>query len=265
VTREAESARLKLDRAVEHIDAVEVFVDQWLAGSDYIIVTATDSKTGLTTARAQVKAGPPARLGVLAGDAVQNMRTALDHCVYWLAESALGELTREVESKLMFPIVGNENSRGVPADGAQIFADVLRRQQLYGVPEKARDFIEAEQPYHWPEPNAYRYHVLWVLHDLNRIDKHRRLATTTAALDLQFLSVPEGVDPRVTFKRAEGLVRDGEELVTYSGAELGVAAFFERAVAFAETTHYATRGVSETLRSLLQRVQWIVSALERLS
>jgi hypothetical protein len=82
VTREAESARLKLEKAVEHIDAVEEFVEQWLAGNDYTIVSETDSESGLTTARARVKAAPPARLGVLAGDAVQNMRTALDHCVY---------------------------------------------------------------------------------------------------------------------------------------------------------------------------------------
>jgi hypothetical protein len=174
-------------------------------------------------------------------------------------------LTPEIEAALMFPIVGNEKRRGVPADGAQIFAHALQRKQLHGVPDEARNFIESEQPYHWEQRDDYRYHPLWVLHDLNRIDKHRRLATTTAALDLQFISVPEGVDPRVTFKRAEGLIRDGDELVTYSGADVGVAAFFERAVAFAEPTHYATRGVSETLRSVLQCVQWIVAELERLS
>jgi hypothetical protein len=193
------------------------------------------------------------------------MRTALDHGVYWLAEGALGKLTPEVEATLMFPIVGNENSRGVPADGAPIFANALRRGQVHGVPDKARDFIESEQPYHWEQPDGYRYHWLWVLHDLNRIDKHRRLATTTAALDFQYLGVPEGVDPRVSFKRAEGLIRDGDELVTYSGADIGVGAFFDRAVAFAETTHYATGGVGETLRLLLQRVQWIVAMLERLA
>ena len=263
---EAESGRLKLQRAVEHIDAAEELVARWLDGDDYTIVSGTDPATGLTTARAQVKRAPPARLSVLVGDAVQNMRTALDHSVYWLAERALGTLTSEVEATLMFPIFGNENSRGIPADGAQLFAKASK-QQLFGVPDKARDFIETEQPYHWKDDNGYRYHWLWVLHDLNRIDKHRRLATTTAALDLQYLSYPDGVEPRVSFKRAEGPIRDGDELVTYSDAHAGVGGFFERAVAFDEPTHYRSSrpGVGETLRSLLQRVQWIVAVLETLA
>lgn len=263
---EAESARLKLHRAVEHIDAAEDLVEQWLEGDDYTIVSESNPTTGLTTARARVKAGPPARLSVLAGDAVQNMRTALDHTVYWLAERALVKLAPEVAATLMFPIVGNANSRGEPTDGARIFVRVSPKQ-LFGVPDKARDFIESEQPYHWKDASGYRYHWLWVLHDLNRIDKHRRLATTTAALDLEYLSVPQGVDPSVSFKRAEGLIRDGDELVTYSFAHTGVKGFFERAVAFDEPTHARSSrpGVNETLRSLHRRVEWIVAVLETLT
>jgi hypothetical protein len=264
VRHQAESARLKLDRALDHIDAAEDLVEQWLEGDDYTIDSETDTTTGLTTARAKVKAGPPPRLSVLAGDAVQNMRTALDHIVYWLAERALVTLAPEIAATLMFPIVGNENSRGQPTDGARIFARISPKQ-LSGVPDKARAFIESEQPYQWKDTD-YRYHWLWVLHDLNRIDKHRRLATTTAALDLQYLSAPEGVDPRVSFKRAEGPIRDGDELVTYSLAHEGVRGFFERAVAFDEPTHGRSSrpAVSETLRSLYQRVEWIVVTLERL-
>jgi hypothetical protein len=67
MTGYAESARLKLERAVEHIDAVEALIEQWLDGDDYTIVSETDAGTGLTTARARVTAAPPARVGVLAG------------------------------------------------------------------------------------------------------------------------------------------------------------------------------------------------------
>jgi hypothetical protein len=264
VANEPESARLKLERAVEHIDAIEALVDEWLAGDDYAIVRETDAATGLTTARAQVAAGPPARLSVLVGDAAHNMRTALDHVVYWLAERVLGTLTPEVEAGLGFPIIGHANNRGVPIDGAQTFRD-RNPELLRGVPTGARDFIEAEQPYRWEAPDGFRYHWLWVVHELDRIDKHRRLATTAAALDIQYVSVPGGVDPRVTFKRAEGLIRDGDELVTYYGHDLGVEVVVERAVVFTEPTLRSTGPASGTLRSALQRVEWIVGMLERLA
>jgi hypothetical protein len=91
----------------------------------------------------------------------------------------------------------------------------------------------------------------------------RRAGATTAALEHQYVTVPDGVDPHVTFKRAEGPIRDGNELVSY-GAALGVGAFFERAVAFDEPKLSSSSGVTDTLRSVLQRVEWIVLVLERI-
>ena len=170
-------------------------------------------------------------------------------------------MTPAIESALMFPIAGNENAKGEPADGQAIFKNAVDRGCLTGVPDDALAFIESEQPFRWGGGDDYHYHWLWTLHHLNRIDKHRRLALTTAWLDMPAISVPEGVTPRVKWWRAEGPVKDGDLLVTYSGAEAGVNAHFGRAIAIDEDV--ATRDI-EILRCLVNvqdRVGWIVARL----
>jgi hypothetical protein len=253
-----DSAWLKINRAREHEEAVEEAVDAWLGTDAYTISREVDPQTGYTVHRAQIKEAPPIRISLLIGDAVQNLRSALDHAVYALAESQLGTLSPEIAEGLMFPIAGNENRKGEPANGGAIFQDAVRRGQLHGVSVDALRFIESEQPYHWAD--GYRFHWLWSLNALNRIDKHRRLTVTTAFLDFQFVSSPEGAEPKVTFHRAEGPVKDGDPLVTYSGADKGVDAQFTREVAINEgvMAAFPVRGILEPIQ---QRVEWITRVL----
>ncbi len=259
MTQLLQSARLKLDRASEHIEAVEEAVDCWRGTKAGSVSREIDPKTGHTVRRAQIKESPAfERISLLAGDAVQNLRAALDHAVYALAQRQLGTIPLDVEGMLMYPIVGNENSKGEPVDGAVIF-DQEAHRRLRGVPDGARTFIQEEQPYHWDD--GYVFHLLWVIHDLSRIDKHRRLAVAAAFLDFQFLTVPKGVEPRVTFARGEGPINDGDVLVVYSGADIGVQAHFSLGVTLNEGT-MATRAVDEHLPGLHQQVQWVVHALE---
>jgi len=227
----------KFKRGREHVELVEECVDEWLGTNAYTISREVDPQSGYTVRRAQIKESPPPRISVLVGDAVQNLRSSLDHAVYALAESRLTTIPPEREELLMFPIVGNVNRSGQAADGAKTFASITRgnRDYLFGIVDPAREFIEREQPYHWGDtPDAFRFHWLWSLHDLNRIDKHRRMALTTAFLGLQFVTTPASVEPRVTCHRAEVQVKDGDPLVTYSGADVGVHAEFTRGVAINE-------------------------------
>jgi hypothetical protein len=162
-----QSTWLKLERAREHIEATEKAVDLWLETDAYTISREIDPKTGYTVGRAQINESPPSRISILVGDAIHNLRSALDHTVYSLAESRSNlPLAPEVEEGLMFPIVGNQNRKGQPADGAKIFAHVSSRQ-LAGIPDEARAFIEQEQPYHWDD--GYRFHWLWSLNEINTL------------------------------------------------------------------------------------------------
>ena len=261
--RRLTSARLKVDRAREHVEAADECVERWLRTDAYTIFREKDSETGYTVAKAKIKVPPPAELSLLIGDAVQNFRSALDHAVYALAESQLGTIPSEVAEILMFPIVGSQNRKGQPSDGSKIFADLVGKGYLTGVPDDARHFIEQEQPYHWNDaPDSFRYHPLWLVHDLNRIDKHRRVALTTAWLDMQYVSQPAGLNPKVTFGMAEGPVADDDVLVVYSGAEEGVGSHFERGVAINEPSSLEIASVQRTLAAIQQHVEWVVARLE---
>jgi hypothetical protein len=77
------------------------------------------------------------------------------------------------------------------------------------IPDKAVAVIESFQPYNRPDAAALSSNLLWQLHEINRIDKHRRIsvrataarvdthavATTTAIEDGCELVVPYDAEP----------------------------------------------------------------------
>lgn len=104
---------------------------------------------------------PNREWGVLIGETVHNLRSALDHTVY----AAAHKPSRETE----FPIFKNPESwekySGAP---------------LYSVPEKARAIIEQAQPYHLkPDPSL---HDLAILHAMWNHDKHRLVHATALVM-----------------------------------------------------------------------------------
>jgi hypothetical protein len=256
------SACLKLARADEHIAAVKEYADRWLGTDAYTVIREEDPQTGHTVRRAQIKVAPPERISILAGDAIQNLRSALDHIVYALADRHL-TLTPEIEAGLMFPIIGNVNEQGKARSGAKAFKDSIPRR-LAGVPANALTFIESVQPYFRDKTGTeFAYDSLWRLAELSRVDKHRRLALVSAWLVNQYVSIPEGsVAEDIDFVHPQGPVEDGDVLVTYAGADEGVDAHFTRGVALNEGSFPGAEIVSD-LKSLQGRVEWVVGVLER--
>jgi hypothetical protein len=266
VTRSS-SARSKILRASQHIDCAEKLIEDWLRTDAYTIGSEVDPETGYTIRRAKIKESPPERISIVGGDAVHNLRSALDHVVYALAERhSPNPLAPEIEAALMYPVIGNINQKGQPAVGADLFRSAVGRYCLNLLPPDALRFIEMEQPYYRDDTGtAFLYHPAWVLNELDRIDKHRRLALTTAYLDFQFVSIPDGINPKTCFKQAEGPVKDDDVLVMYLGADQGVQPHFSRDVALNESVLPAAGStlVGE-LQSLQRYVVWVVSMLERL-
>lgn len=94
---------------------------------------------------------------MLLGDVVHNLRTALDHLAC--------ELVRSVgvdEPKVYFPICESEKVYKADSGG-----------KTKGMPPEAKDLIDRLCPYGGGD------HLLWGLHQLDIIDKHRLLLTTT--------------------------------------------------------------------------------------
>lgn len=115
----------------------------------------------------------PLHWPLLAGEAVQNLRSALDHLIY---EKAGGN------GRTQFPIFTS------PEDFKSHASAMMK-----GVPDPVRTAIEKVQPYrHMPGEAAHD--PLAQLRTLSNHDKHRMLATVLSAVTREGVGLPDGVD-----------------------------------------------------------------------
>jgi hypothetical protein len=98
--------------------------------------------------------------GVLIGELVHNLRSALEHTIYAAAKSPSGDT--------QFPIFRTH-----------VDWEAKSGPMIHSVPEKVVAIIEEAQPYHVPDPSR---HVLAILNRLSNYDKHRLLHTTALTI-----------------------------------------------------------------------------------
>jgi hypothetical protein len=192
---------VKIDRALDHIDALDKSIQAWISKYDPYSVREEHGPylhiepdgpphtlmSGMTrTALVLHVSEPfPVEWSALIGDAVHNLRSALDNLAFALnakgyADATNGRvLTDEDAATSEFPIIGNVNRKGNVADGNVIFANA--RRKIAHVDPAARAIIEGIQPCKRRE--EWATDPLWLIHDLDRIDKHRELVISTAAMD----------------------------------------------------------------------------------
>jgi hypothetical protein len=170
-----DSPRLKLDRADEHLDVLDeelrVFFKAYAEGK--VLEHALDGPWHVVLANPPAKAlPPPARLSLICGDAIQNLRASLDHLVWQLVlleGNRPGGWTR-------FPITLHVNdfnsSVRAPKDPKKSPSPL----QGITVDSEAWTLIEEAQPYNGgvmgKDPDI---HELRFLAFLSNTDKHRTL------------------------------------------------------------------------------------------
>lgn len=174
---------VKLRRARVHIDEVQRCVDVLRSSGAWSVQRAPAECADGWVFRFKCNRAIPADLSAVVGDAVANMRSALDYVAYELAFRNVGELHREQEAATAFPICMDE------AAFQRFFTEGRWgsvRAQLYG--EADRRALQCVQPFalgdearahgvEWSTSSqdelltdhAYALNTLW------NIDKHRRL------------------------------------------------------------------------------------------
>jgi hypothetical protein len=254
-------ARLKLDRANEHIRDLEAGLQRFARQNPYEVAETTNT-AGDRVWVLKVRQEPPPRLSVVLGDAVHNLRAALDH----LACAAVWRNRGEVTTSTAYPI----------SDTAQRFERSLSRIAAAG--EETLELIRASKPYKGGND------ALWALHRLDIRDKHRLLLTVGGAyrsfgIDLGAMlaaSAPEGF-------RSEGIpsmpvfirpadkqfpLSGGEELyripANAEGAESHPTPQFRFDVVLGERDVFEGQPVLETIRRLADAVADVVEGFERL-
>lgn len=164
------ASRQKLTRAKEHIGAWEASIAEYLAGEWYTctLAQATDGRPTLR----MVIHGAPRNYEVILGDALHNMRSALDLMAV--------ELVR----------INGGNERGVKFPFSDIAAEMeqaIKSAKFHRASLAAQNLVRALQPYNGGND------VLRALHDLDVEDKHRRIAPntmnpTTPALKMEMVN-----------------------------------------------------------------------------
>lgn len=169
---ETSSAQRKLTRGIEQVQTLRreasAFEDR-----DAYVFRAEEQSRSTEEIRyrcyATEREAPPDHWPLLAGEAIQNLRSALDHAV-WAASKRRGRNTG-------FPIFTDECE-----------FKVLGRRMIQGVPEAKRAFIEEAQPYRVLEDAPTLDSLEW-LRSLSNIDKHRALNAVVGVVSIEFAGV----------------------------------------------------------------------------
>ncbi len=150
---------LKVQRAKKHVSDLDSEIMAFLKTNPYKIATEHDANTRkLVYYLASVDPTPDC-LPLLAGDAIQNLMSALDHLAYQLVCSDTGDCPPK-PSRIYFPI----------ADSPEEY-ESRKHRKIEGARQETIDAIDALKPYKGGND------ALWVLYRLNNIEKHRLLIT----------------------------------------------------------------------------------------
>jgi hypothetical protein len=149
---------------------------------------APDFGQSVFTVYATLSEQPPRDpISLLIGETLHNMRSALDNLAFALSSAYTNPLPEEFANNSEFPIFGDEDRQGNSGVGEARFKAVDRKgdpargsglAKIQGWHPDAKTIVEGLQPY--KRGDDYRSDPLWVLHELDRINKHRLLHTCAA-------------------------------------------------------------------------------------
>jgi hypothetical protein len=161
-----EDIRSKVQRAEKNIEDFRAVVERFKATNPYHIVRQPDIKAGQIVYYV-LKADPiPPSIRAIAGDVLQNLRTALDY----LACALVPDCRKGGAGHIYFPIL---NRAPTPEQIKTAFDGKVK-----GASEEAIKKIASLNPHKGGDD------ILWRLNALNNINKHRLLVAVQASASL---------------------------------------------------------------------------------
>ena len=154
-----DGCRAKILRADKHLQELDAQREMWVAGVPYDLAEKSDTKPNAFYWQVMELDPPPLeRLGLILGDYVHSLRSALDHLVWRLVETAnRHQVPKNKWSEIYFPVVTTS------------LAEFWGKEPLRYLTVEQVTYIEGFQPYragNYPGP----------LRDLQffwNADKHR--------------------------------------------------------------------------------------------
>lgn len=247
-----EGVKTKVERAKHHVNELEAALRAFYKTNPYVGATKRDPQTRkLVYYLVSVRDVPP-DISVIAGEVLQSLRSALDHLAYQLVLVGTGQ--PGPFNHVYFPIF----------DSASKY-EAGKLGQIKGMRQDAIDAIGAIKPYKGGND------VLWRLHKLNNVDKHRLLVTTTSQMrsaDLgafvssQMPLLPDGTRPILSAFIKEGRMfpaKAGDELfIDVPDAEPNEHLKFRFEVAISEPQILEGEPIRETLHEMTDLVDRLI-------
>jgi hypothetical protein len=164
VIDEFDSALWKVDRARKHADDLESEVRAFWDTDPFEVEMVGNPFTGPGFFKVKRMAAIPANIALLAGDAAHNIRSALDHFA-WAAVSPEHRSTQTY-----FPVWGGPSVPKVAKWREQV------SRQLAGAKDELINGVVKLEPW-----ETGRDSLLWDIHYLDRVDKHRLMLQVAVA------------------------------------------------------------------------------------
>lgn len=156
-------SRTKVERAKEHSRDLQLAVKHFFDTRPYVVKTKDNTSTRQRIYYVAEVKPVPLLVAAIAGDVLQDLRSALDYIAYRAVSVGLG-MEPPKPWEVEYPI----------ADDAAKYPD-LRNRKVKGARQDAIDAIDATKPYKGGND------TVWRIHKLNNIDKHRLLLTVGSA------------------------------------------------------------------------------------
>lgn len=251
---------LKLARAKEHLLQLNSLVGAYLSAEENfkLVLNRQPSNPRLVLVEFHVREQPPQKLGVIVGDCLHNMRSALDHLAWQCVLANNGTPTRNT----YFPI---------HYKGAQLNPKSRKPLSIEGsVSKSVIEFIGLKQPYHDAEPQA---NPLAILDQLTNIDKHRMLHVATGRIinSQVFLVSPDGA--RIGGFHQPQIAKDQMPIAAFEFSkpfefldypEIEISASGETFVSVDGSETWANQPISFVLEKCLNRVHHVLKGVKAL-
>jgi hypothetical protein len=161
----------KLKRAYENILNLQIEIPGFFQGGKHPIRGDEDFHTIMEAVAYFQKQPIDPRFAVLAGEIIHHFRSCLDHIAWQLSSS---EHRRDHPGGIEFPVFHKK-----PANKDEL-AQYSRKVKGISNTETLR-LIEQMQPYNSPDPLD---DPSWIIHDMDRVDKHQELVIIAVGFDL---------------------------------------------------------------------------------
>src|SRR5215217_144350 len=237
---------LKLGRALQHLHSLDAKIRMWgVEDYAYRFVPKLDDQSGKKIVRVEILRPPPAEFGLIIGDCLHNLHSALDNLVYDLtvAYTETDPLPEECARDVAFPIFGDKPLKPRKC-----------REMIGGIDPDAQTIIKDLQPHN--RGDKYASDALWKLYKLSNVDKHRLLHLTVFTTD-SFAHFPDAPErPRDLELWVHSSMENGAKIAQYTppptetDTEVNMHVNFAFGVAFGQRSAAPGWRVVPTLRWL---------------